>query len=50
MPKVPGSADDDQRELDEADQIRLRAIEALDSTVLFACFSGTSELVFAVLF
>nr|TKW21626.1 hypothetical protein SEVIR_4G131601v2 [Setaria viridis] len=31
MPKVPGSADDDQRTLDSADQVRQRAIAAINA-------------------
>jgi len=33
VPEIPGSADDDQRVLDAADQVHLRAIEAI-STLL----------------
>ena len=31
IPEVPGSADDDQRVLDSADQIRQRAIATIDA-------------------
>jgi len=31
MPEIPGSADDDQRVLDSADQIRQRAIATIDA-------------------
>ncbi|RLN35580.1 hypothetical protein C2845_PM03G29380 [Panicum miliaceum] len=31
MPEVPGSADDDQRTLDSADQVRQRAIAAINA-------------------